>query len=382
MNLNDHIKTEMSKGNYTGMIMIDLQKAFDCVDHALLIRKLSAMGVSSTDWFRSYLNDRSQCTQVEGVDSSFLGVNCGVPQGSILGPTLFLCYINNMAAALKCKLSLYADDSALVYSGSSPEAVAHFLSAELDTCQKWLIDNRLSLHLGKTECILFGTKRRMAADVNFEVKLGDAAVNRVTCVKYLGVFLDQHLDFSKHVDALIKKAASKLQFLYRNRRFLNAYTRKLLCQSLVFSKIEYCSSAWYPGLLSSLCGTIDILQRKCARFSLNLGHMSHIGADEFKKLSWLPFSKRVSYYSLVRVFKIRNGLSPSYLSDNFTRIETVHSYNLRQSHCNFSLAHCNSPSGTFNRTATSDWNSLPVEIKESQSLSTFKSCLWRFLQRV
>ena len=179
--------------------------------------------------FHSYLNDRSQCTQVEGVDSSFLGVNCGVPQGSILGPLLFLCYINNMAAALKCKLSLYADDSALVYSGSSLEAVAQFLSAELDTCQKWLVDNRLSLHLGKTECILFGTKRRLGADVNFEVKLGDVVVNRVGFVKYLGVLLDEHLDFSKHVDTLIKKAASKLQFLYCNRRFLNNYTRKLLC---------------------------------------------------------------------------------------------------------------------------------------------------------
>ena len=140
------------------MIMIDLQKAFDCVDHSLLIRKLGAMGVRSTDWFRSYLSDRSQCTQVDGVDSGFLDVNFGVPQGSILGPLLFLCYINDMAAALKCKLSLYVDDSALVYSGSDPAGVAAFLSSELNTCRKWLINNRLSLHLGKTECILFGSR--------------------------------------------------------------------------------------------------------------------------------------------------------------------------------------------------------------------------------
>ena len=138
-----------------------------------------------------------------------------------------------------------------------------------------------------------------------------------------GVFLDQHLDFSKHVDTLIKTAASKLQFLYRNRRFLNNYTRKLLCQSLVFSRIEYCASAWYPGLLSSLRGTIDVLQRKCARFTLDLGPMSHIGDNEFKALSWLPFTKRVSYFSLAHVFKIKNGLSPSYLSDNFTRVASV-----------------------------------------------------------
>ena len=146
MNLNDHIKSESCKGNFTGMILIDLQKAFDCVDHDLLLRKLSAMGISSTDWFRSYLSDRSQCTQVSGVDSTFSEVTCGVPQGSILGPTLFLCYINDMSDALNCKLSLYADDGALLHSGPDPNVVADFLSRELSICQRWLVDNRLSLH--------------------------------------------------------------------------------------------------------------------------------------------------------------------------------------------------------------------------------------------
>ena len=158
LNLCDHVKEQTSKGNFTGMILIDLQKAFDCVDHGLLLEKMSTMGISSIDWFRSYLNDRFQCTQVDGVDSSFLAVNCGVPQGSILGPTLFLCYINDMADALNCRLSLYADDSALIYSAPDPRSVSRFLSDELDICHKWLIDNRLSLHLGKTECILFGPK--------------------------------------------------------------------------------------------------------------------------------------------------------------------------------------------------------------------------------
>ena len=183
MILNDFIKSEKSKGNLTGMVLIDLQKAFDCVDHGLLIQKLSAMGVSSTDWFRSYLREWFQCTQVSGVDSSFSEVTCGVPQGSILGPTLFLCYIIDMVDVLNCKLSLYADDSALVHSGADPDVVAQFLSNELTTCRRWLIDNRLSLHLGKTECILFGSKRRLDPDVKFEIKLDDMVVNRVTSVK-------------------------------------------------------------------------------------------------------------------------------------------------------------------------------------------------------
>ena len=375
MNLNDYVKSESCKGNFTGMILIDLQKAFDCVDHDLLVRKLSAMGILSTDWFRSYLCDRSQCTQVSGVDSTFSDVTCWVPQGSILGPTLFLCYINDMSDALNCKLSLYADDSALLYSGPDPTVVADFLSRELSVCQRWLVDNRLSLHLGKTECILFGTKRRLGSGINFEVKLEATVVKRVTSVEYLGVCLDQFLDFSDHVDKVLKKARGKLQFLYRNKDYLNQQTRKLLCQALIFSSLEYCSSSWYNGLSISLSESLNVFQRKCARFALFLSHRSHIGPEHFANLSWLPFPKRVKYFNLVHTFKVKAGLSPSYLSQSFTHVSDVHRYNLRQSSLNFSLARCSSPTGTFNREAISGWNSLPSELKEIRSLPLFKTRL-------
>ena len=380
MNLCDYIRTENSKGNYTGMIMIDLQKAFDCVDHDLLLKKLSAMGVTSIDWFCSYLNDRSQCTNVAGVDSSFLSVACGVPQGSILGPTLFLCYINDMSSALRCKLSLYADDSALVFSGPNPITVADFLSAELDTCRKWLVDNRLSLHLGKTECILFGTRRRLARGVEFDVRLGDAPINRVTSVKYLGVTLDQYLDFSVHVDHIIKKASGKLSFLYRNHSFLDLFSCKLLCQTLIFSSLEYCATSWYSGLSCSLREALNVCQRKCVRFTLNFGPRDHVGNDEFCSLNWLPFPTRVKYFNGVYAFKVRSKLAPGYLAEQFTFISDIHSHNLRQSSSNFSLAFCNSPTGTFQRSAVSEWNALPMELKSIQSLPSFKLKLKQFLQ--
>ena len=380
MNLNDHIKKETSKGNFTGMVLIDLQKAFDCVDHRILLDKLSAMGVTNVDWFRSYLNDRKQCTHVNGVDSDFLEVTCGVPQGSILGPTLFLCFINDMSDALKCRLSLYADDSALVFSGSDPDYVANFLGSELSICKKWLVDNRLSLHLGKTECILFGPKRKLKTGINFDIMLDGSVVKRVTSVKYLGVLLDQYMDFTMHVDKLLKKAGSKLNFLFRNARFMNQHVRKLLCQSLIFSCIEYCSPSWYSGLSKVLRDSLHVLQRKCARFSLGLNSRAHIGYQELLELNWLPFSQRVSFFSLTHAYKVRNGLSPSYISDEFFGIAKIHSHNLRQSHVNFSLALCRSPTGTFERSVIADWNSLPTQLKESQSLPIFKSSLRRYLQ--
>ena len=235
ISLTDYIKGEVKRGNKVGMVLIDLRKAFDTVDGEILLQKLAAMGVTSLDWFKSYLFDREQCTQVNGKNSSFLQVTCGVPQGSILGPTLFLCYVNDLSSCLKCHLSLYADDSALIYSGRDVDDISRFLSGELSTCKRWLIDNRLSLHVGKTESILFGTGRMIKKAEGFSVKCDGEAVQRATSVVYLGVRLDQCLNFGEYVDKVCKDANSRLSFLYRYSSILDFRTRKLLCTSLIFS---------------------------------------------------------------------------------------------------------------------------------------------------
>ena len=160
VHLFDYIRQNFDEGKYVGMILLDLQKAFDTVNHAILLSKLQSIGVRNTavKWFTSYLTGRTQVCDVEGTISDPQDITCGVPQGSILGPLLFLIYINDMPAAVKCKLLLYADDSALLVSGSDVSEIEKTLGNELDSVSKWLIDNRLSIHLGKTESILFGTK--------------------------------------------------------------------------------------------------------------------------------------------------------------------------------------------------------------------------------
>ena len=141
----------MDKGNYTGMVMIDLPKAFDTVDHDILLNKLKAIGLDdlSTSWFSSYLKNRFQKTEVDGIFSDPMVVSCGVPQGSILGPLLFLIYVNHMEAAVSCRLILYADDSALLVSGTSVFVIEETLGHELTFLSEWLVDNKLSIHLGK-----------------------------------------------------------------------------------------------------------------------------------------------------------------------------------------------------------------------------------------
>lgn len=220
IHLTDYIREQTALGNYTGMMMIDLQKAFDTVDHKILCEKLYFMGFESTKWIKSYLSDREQIVNVNGVYSESMKVTCGVPQGSILGPLLFLCYINDMSIALKCKLFLYADDSGLVISDKNPNVISEKLSKELENCKNWLTDNKLSLHLGKTELILFGSRKKINKVKEFSVSFSGVKILSKKVVKYLGVFLDETLSGDKIVENIVKKTNSKLKFLYRSANFL------------------------------------------------------------------------------------------------------------------------------------------------------------------
>jgi exonuclease III len=384
IDLMDFIKAEMSKGSYVGMILIDLQKAFDTVDHGILCRKLAAMGIGSVNWFRSYLSDRAQCVGVNGTQSDFLEVTCGVPQGSILGPILFLCYINDMPISLRCRLALYADDSALVHSGKHPDEIAAFLSNELASCKKWLVDNRLSLHIGKTECILFGSKRRLGKAGDFKVTCGDTLVKRVSSVKYLGVILDHNLGGVEHISSILSKVNSRLSFLYRCASFLNQQTKWTVCLALIQPHLDYCSSAWYSGLSVLLKNKIDIVQRKTARYVLNRGPRDHIGQGEFKSLNWLTVPDRVRFFKMLHMFKVTGGFSPPYLAEKFTPVSEVHGYGTRGSGANFFLpkgVSLGPMSTSFVYTAIKEWNDLPLELKRTSSVDNFKTNLKSYLSR-
>ena len=161
----------MDKGHLVGMVLLDLQKAFDTVDHKILLMKMEALGLGQdvVRWFRSYLSDRRQLVDVSGVLSSSAAISCGVPQGSILGPLLFLIYGNDMSGAVNHKLLLYADDSAILVADKSVSAIEMSLQKELEVVSEWLVDNKLSLHLGKTESILFGFKSKLKPQPNLQI---------------------------------------------------------------------------------------------------------------------------------------------------------------------------------------------------------------------
>ena len=218
------------------MVILDLQKAFDTVNHKNLLKKLRVMGVGeiAVQWFNSYLSGRQQLVNITDTNSDFRNVLCGVPQGSILGPLLFLVYVNDMKAAVKCKLLLYADDSALLVSGKDVLEIERILSVELGAVNECLCENRLSLHLGKTQSsILFGSKKRISKCSELHVTCNGSVIGSESEVTYLGAILDQTLSGASTSRSIITKSTNKLKFLYRNARSLDSKSKAVLTSALI-----------------------------------------------------------------------------------------------------------------------------------------------------
>ena len=307
-------------------------------------------------------------------------MTCGVPQGSILGPLLFLIYINDMNISLTCRLSLYADDSALIFSHRDPRVISSHLSEELSRCKQWLVDNRLSLHVGKTECLLFGSKRRLKGVENFQVNCDGTPVERKFCVKYLGVMLDANMNGSTHVGNLMKVCAGRLAFLYRYSSLLDKKCRRTLCASLIQPHIDYCCSSWYSGLSAVLKERLNVIQRKMVRFVNGMDYRGHVDNRSLKDLSWLNIPDRVKSFKMSHLFRIRRKIAPAYLLPNFKFVSDAHSYNTRGSSHNFHLSRQLSLSpNSFSFTAIRQWNELPNSLKAIDSFQVFKQKLKQFL---
>ena len=292
IHLTDYIRSELSCGNYVGMLLLDVQKAFDSVNHDILCSKLEFMGINP-NWFRSYLSNRQQLVSIDGISSDFQKISCGVPQGSILGPLLYLCYSNDMVSSVRNKLLLYADDSVILVSNKDPQVVARELSKDLNSCNQWLIDNRLSLHVGKTECILFGSHANLDNAKDFKISYNGQVICPKDSISYLGATIDKTLSGDKFVDDLTKKVAGRLKFLYRHSSYLTQKLRKKLCNALLQCHIDYCSSAWYSGIGIRAKQKLQVTQNKMVRFILDLSPRSHIDQSTLNSIKLLNSQDRV-----------------------------------------------------------------------------------------
>jgi hypothetical protein len=293
-------------------------------------------------------------------------ITCGVPQGSILGPLLFLVYVNDMAGVVGCKLMIYADDSALLVSGKDIPGIEAALTMELEAVHHWLVENKLSLHLGKTESILFGTKRRLRKEDILNVQCNGTPIESRAQVSYMGVTLIQALSGEPIINKVISKCTNKIRFLYRNARQLNFSVKKLLVSSLIQCNFDYACTAWYSGLTKKSKNRLQVVQNKVIRFLLNLPARSHIGYVEFKTVGMLPVEYRVRQIKLNHMYNINCDIAPKYMLNQFHHLN--HGHQTRNSSLAYVVPRVNSYGlKTFKYTGIKLWNNLPLNIKQAST---------------
>ena len=267
--LNNKIATGFESGLYTGIILIDLQKAFDTINHDILISKMKHLGFSKeTLWFKSYLSNGKFKVHINKTFSESGNLLCGVPQGSILGPLLFVLYINDMPQAINCELLLYADDTCLIFQHKDIHEIEIVLNKNLSTLCDWFADNKLSIHFGedKTKSILFSSKHKLKNSKPLNIQYKGINIKQYSKVTYLGCIFDETLSGDSMALHVINKVNSRLKFLYRQNKFLSTPLRRLLCNAMIQPFSDYACNAWYPNLNKKLKTRLQAAQNKCIRF--------------------------------------------------------------------------------------------------------------------
>ena len=370
------VQQGFERGMLTGMILIDLQKAFDTIDHKILLQKMKYLHFSDSviKWFKSYLENRTFSVQVENSFSGFGNLDCGVPQGSILGPLLFLLYVNDMSQSVTCDLLLYADDSCLVFEGKNIDEIENRLNTDFNSLCDWFVDNKLSIHFGedKTKSILFGTNRKIKNLRELDIRRGDIKIKQHPQVVYLGCTLDRTLSGDAMASKALGKINGRLKFLYRKQGFLTPYLKRLLCNALIQPHFDFACLAWYTNLKKILKKKVQVTQNKCIRFCLNMENRDHIGVDEFRKINWLPTKERFEQCLLVNIYNFFNKMAPVYYDEMY--YPAVRGQNTR-----FSFQKLILPSRCTNRGLRTLgylgprlWNGLNSDLKMASNANNFK----------
>ena len=374
--LTNKVQQGFDRGMLTGMVLIDLQKAFDTIDHQILLKKMKYIGFSTStiEWFRSYLQNRTFLVHVEDAYSTPGDLACGVPQGSILGPLLFLLYVNDMPQAVSCDLLLYADDSCLIFEGKDIDQIENQLNKDFNSLCDWFVDNRLSIHFGedKTKTIVFGTNRKRKNLREIDIRRGDIKIKQHSDVVYLGCILDSNLSGGAMASQALRKINGRLKFLYRKQIFLTPSLKRLLCNALIQPHFDFACLAWYTNLNKKLKKKIQTCQNKCIRFCLHLGNREHIGLKHFKLINWLPTKERFEQCVVSSIYKFINYLAPAYVAEMYCLVEQHQSTRSSFQKLFLPFRTTNRGLRTLSYLGPRLWNALPSGVKSTGSVNTFK----------
>lgn len=329
----DDIILSMDQGNSSALILLDYSKAFDTINHNILLSILQYIGLSKPvlNFFKSYLTQRTQRVLLKDKYSTSLVLKSGVPQGSILGPILFSIYTSQLFNGLHCNYHIYADDTQLYhhFSSSSVDLACAQINEDLVNICERSKKHALLLNPSKSKLIVFASKSKYAFLIDkLAISINGIRLSAVNESKVLGLVVDRNLRFSGHVSKCIQRSYLGLRMLYAHRSYLSAKIKSILCNSLILSQFSHCYPVYYCCLTVVDKMRIQKVQNCCMRYitgSRKYDRISH----KLSELRWLNMENRARLHSLTFYHKILLSNSPIYLRRKVTFRTDIHNLNVR-----------------------------------------------------
>ena len=326
----DKIIKSLEEGQIVMGLFLDFRKAFNTVNHQILLKKMYKYGIRGVvyDWFKSYLSNRKQYVNINKVNSPKLNITCGIPQGSILGPLMFLLYINDIANVSSVLFFLlFADDTTVFCSGKNIDDLINIVNREMQKLIIWLYVNKLSINTEKTNYILFSLRKKINTSCN--VYINQKVIDRVTNTKFLGVIIDEKLTWSHHIKYIKKKISKGIGIICKARKIFKMQTLLTMYYSFIYPYFVYCLEFW--GSASNyLLDSLFKLQKRAIRLIVSAGFRAHT-EPIFLQLNLLPLSKLHQMNIIMFMYKFKNSILPDIFHDVFQWNKDIHQYNTRQS---------------------------------------------------
>jgi hypothetical protein len=378
----DLFTKSVDSGKEVRVVFCDISKAFDRVWHTGLLYKLKSFGINGIllSWFSSYLSNRRQRVILPGVQSKWDTVSAGVPQGSILGPLLFLIYINDIVTDINANIRLFADDTGLSIIVENPATAAITLNNDLNTISTWARQWLVNYNPSKTKSLVISRKRHKL--IHPPLFMFNEEITEVEQHKHLGVFLSYDLRWSCHIDYIISKAYQRINILRKLKFILDRSSLTTIYISFIRPVLEY-SDVIFDDCTSYEREELEKIQYEAARIVTGTTKLVSI-AKLMSEVCWESLSKRRKKHKLILFYKMKNNLTPGYLSSLVPDpVDASSQYSLRNSD-NIQVPHSrtNLYLNSFLPSVIRDFNNLSQELRNAPSLSNFKRLLYKDKSRV